>query len=145
MFKGGYMGKVLRVNLTKKTATVEPLKEREVEMLLGGRGLAAKRYYDEIGPGVRPFDAENKVFFFTGPLTGVRLPSTTKFQLATKSPETGMYLCSNCGGDFGPQLKKAGYDGLIVEGKAADWTYLSLKGDGSGTLESLRDARPGRA
>jgi aldehyde:ferredoxin oxidoreductase len=148
MFKGGYMGNVLRVNLTKKTATVEKLKEREVEMLLGGRGLAAKRYYDEIGPGVKPFDPENKVFFFTGPLTGVRLPSTTKFQLSTKSPETGMYLCSNCGGDFGPQLKMAGYDGLIIEGKAEDWTYLTIRGDGSAGAAApgvtFGDARPWR-
>ncbi len=128
----GYCGKVLRVNLTTRTSSVEPLKEAEVTTLLGGRGIAAKYYYDEIGPGVDELGPENKIFFMTGPLTGTPLVSTTKFQLATKSPETRMYLCSNCGGDFGPQLKQAGFDGLIIEGKAAELTWLSLK---DGTLE----------
>jgi aldehyde:ferredoxin oxidoreductase len=127
MFKGAYLGKVLRVNLSTKKNRVEQLKEREIEKLLGGRGLAAKMYYNEIGPDVKPFDPENTVFFMTGPLTGVALPSTTKFQLATKSPETGMYLCSNCGGDFGPQLKQCGFDGLVIEGQAEDWIYITIK------------------
>jgi aldehyde:ferredoxin oxidoreductase len=128
----GYAGKVLRVNLTTRKTSVEPLKEREVELLLGGRGIAAKYYYDEIAPSVDALSPENKIFFMTGPLTGTPLVSTTKFQLSTKSPETRMYLCSNCGGDFGPQLKKAGFDGLIIEGKASGLTWLSLK---DGTLE----------
>ncbi len=127
MLKGGYMGKVLRINLTKKDYSVEDLKESEVLKLMGGRGLAAKRYYEEIDPAVKPFDQENKIFFFTGPLTGVRLPSTTKFQLSTKSSETGMYLCSNCGGDFGPHLKMSGFDGLIIEGQASAWTFLLIR------------------
>jgi len=127
-----YCGKILRVNLSTRTSSVEPLKEREVELLLGGRGIAAKYYYDEIGPGVDALGPENKIFFMTGPLTGTPLVSTTKFQLATKSPETRMYLCSNCGGDFGPQLKQAGFDGIILEGKAPSLTWLSLK---DGTLE----------
>ena len=134
----GYCGKVMRVNLTTRTTSVEPLKENEVRQLLGGRGIAAKYYYDEIGPGVDALSEENKIFFLTGPLTGTPLVSTTKFQLATKSPETRMYLCSNSGGDFGPQLKQAGFDGLIVEGKAPELTWLSLK---DGTLE-FHDARP---
>lgn len=128
----GYCGKVLRVNLSTRTSSVEALKEKEVELLLGGRGIAAKYYYDEIGPGVDELGPENKIFFMTGPLTGTPLVSTTKFQLATKSPETRMYLCSNCGGDFGPQLKQAGFDGIIIEGKAAALTWLSLK---DGNLE----------
>jgi aldehyde:ferredoxin oxidoreductase len=134
----GYCGKVLRVNLSTRTTSVEPLDENEVRLLLGGRGIAAKYYYDEISPDVDALSEENKIFFFTGPLTGTPLVSTTKFQLATKSPETRMYLCSNCGGDFGPQLKQAGFDGLIVEGKAAELTWISLK---DGTV-AFHDARP---
>ena len=134
----GYCGKVLRVNLSTRATSVENLKEDEVKILLGGRGIAAKYYYDEIGPGVDELGPDNKIFFMTGPLTGTPLVSTTKFQLATKSPETRMYLCSNCGGDFGPQLKQAGFDGLIIEGKAAELTWLSLK---DGALE-FHDARP---
>ncbi len=148
MLDGGYMGKILRIDLTTKDCRTEALLEGDAMMLLGGRGLAVKKYYEEIGPEVKPFDLENKIFFFTGPLTGLNLPSTTKFQLSTKSPETGQYLCSNCGGDFGPQLKKAGFDGLIIEGKASEWTYLAISdgevvfGDASGwqgrtTIETL--------
>ena len=92
MFEGGYLGKILRVNLSTGAHRVEQLKENEVLKLLGARGLAAKYYYDEIGPEVKPFDPANKVFFMTGPLTGVKLPSTTKIGLSTKSPETGVYL-----------------------------------------------------
>jgi len=138
MFEGGYLGKILRVNLSTREHSVERLKENEVVKLLGGRGLAAKAYYDEIGPQTRPFDSANKVILMTGPLTGIRLPSTTKIGLSTKSPETGMYLCSNGGGDFGPQLKFCGFDGLIIEGQADDWTYLLIR-DGEVTFG---DARP---
>ena len=134
----GYMGKVLRVNLTTRSVREETIPEKDYEMLLGGRGIAAKYYYNEIPAGTDPLGEANKIFFMTGPLTGTPLVSTTKFQLATKSPETRMYLCSNCGGDFGPHLKQAGYDGLFIEGKAADWTYLSLI-DGK---VSFGDARP---
>jgi aldehyde:ferredoxin oxidoreductase len=154
LFKGGYTGKLLRMDLSKKEYHTELIQEEDLKLLLGGRGLAAKIYYSEIGPDVDPFDDGNRVIFMTGPLTGVRLPSTTKFQLATKSPETGGYLCSNCGGDFGPQLKRAGYDGLIVEGCSDDWSYIVIRdkevrfGDATSwlgltsdeTLEQLREA-----
>ena len=94
----GYCGRILRVDLSRRTSTVEPLSEELITTLLGGRGIAAKYYWDEIAPGVDELGEKNKIFFFTGPLTGTPLVSTTKFQLATKSPETRMYLCSNCGG-----------------------------------------------
>jgi len=126
MLSGGYMGRVLRIDLSKRQARTESLREAEVRALLGGRGLAAKYYYDEIGPEVEPLSAENKLIFMTGPVTGVRLPTSTKFQLATKSPATGIYLCTNSSGEFGPYLKRAGFDGLIVEGRAAEWTYVSI-------------------
>jgi aldehyde:ferredoxin oxidoreductase len=144
MFQGGYLGKILRVNLSTREHRVEQLKENEVVQLLGGRGLAAKRYYDEIGPEVRPFDPANKVVLMTGPLTGIRLPSTTKIGLSTKSPETGIYLCSNAGGDLGPQLKFCGFDGLVVEGQADDWTYLLIRDDAdtAGVRVTFGDARP---
>jgi aldehyde:ferredoxin oxidoreductase len=127
ILKGAYMGKILRVDLSGRKYTIESINKQDIMNVLGGRGLAAKIYYDEIGPEVRPFDPGNKIIFMTGPMTGVRLPSTTKFQLSTKSPETGMYLCSNSGGEFGPELKKCGFDGLIIEGSADTWTYLMIK------------------
>jgi aldehyde:ferredoxin oxidoreductase len=125
-YSGAYLGKILRINLATKEVSEQSIEEHMYEKLLGGRGIAAKIYYDEVGADVKPFDPENKLIFMTGPLTGVRLPSTTKFQVATKSPETGMYMCSNSGGEFGPQLKMSGYDGLIIEGAANDLTFLSI-------------------
>jgi aldehyde:ferredoxin oxidoreductase len=149
MLNGGYMGRILRIDLSTQSAHTEALREAEVKALLGGRGLAAKYYYDEIGPEVEPLSAENKLIFMTGPVTGVRLPTSTKFQLATKSPATGIYLCTNSSGEFGPYLKRAGFDGLIVEGRAAEWTYVSIVDDrvtfldataliGTGTSECQR-------
>lgn len=89
--------------------------------------MAAYYYYREIAADTEPLSPENKLFFFTGPLTGVRLPSTTKFNMATKSPQTGLYLCSNSGGDFGPHLKFAGFDGLIIEGRAEVPGFLYIR------------------
>ena len=138
MFSGGYRGRILRVDLSRKRHSVETVEERIRQRLLGGRGVAAWMYYREIGADVDPLGPDNKVFFMAGPLTGVRLPSTTKFQLATKGPETRIYLCSNGGGDFGPRLKQAGFDGLVIEGRAEDWTYLTIR-DGE---VAFGDARP---
>ena len=100
-YSGGYLGRLLRVNLSDKSVKTEAIDPRRFELLLGGRGVAAKYYFDEIPASTEALGPANKLFFFTGPLTGLPLPSTTKFQLATRSPETRRYLCSNCGGDFG--------------------------------------------
>jgi aldehyde:ferredoxin oxidoreductase len=138
MFRGGYTGRVLRVDLSTRKTSIETIDRNDQLMLLGGRGLAAKYYAREVGPRVDPFDEENKVFFFTGPLTGTALPSTTKFQLATKSPNTGIYQCSNSSGEFGPQLKRCGFDGLIIEGRSEDWSYLIIKDE----KVTFGDAKP---
>jgi len=124
---GGYLGRTLRIRLSREEALVQELEEADLRRFLGGRGLGAKGYYQEIEPGTEPLGAANKLFFFTGPLTGVPLPSTTKFGVSTKSPETGIYLCSNSGGDFGPHLKFCGFDGLIIEGQAERPTYLVIR------------------
>lgn len=125
--KGGYRGKLLRVDLTRQKWDVEAVKETIFEKFLGGRGLGAVFYHKEIPPQVKPLSKQNKLIFFTGPLTGTIVPASTKFQCATKSPETGIYLCSNCGGNFGPQLKYAGYDGLIVEGRASKPMHIFIE------------------
>jgi aldehyde:ferredoxin oxidoreductase len=126
---GEYTRKVLRVNLTHKNSSTQHIDREVFEKFLGGRGVAAKIYFEEISPEVRPLDEANKLIFMSGPLTGTIVPGSTKFQCATKSPETGIYLCSNAGGDFGPQLKFAGYDGLIIEGRASKPVYLSINDD----------------
>ena len=136
MIRGGYVGQILRVNLTDGKVEVIPLDEKRVELFLGGRGMAARIYYDEIGPEVHPLDPANKIIFFTGPLTGAPAPATTKTSLATKSPETGHYLCSNAGGHFGPHLKFCGYDGLILAGKAPRPCYISIEDGAVSILEA---------
>lgn len=126
MFKGGYLGKILKIDLTTQSVTIEPVKDEYFQKYLGGRGLAARYYYDEIPAVADPLSPENKIIIMTGPITGVRLPTATKFQLATKSPISGSYLCTNSSGDFGPYLKMGGFDGLILEGAADRWTYLKI-------------------
>ncbi|GAG86415.1 unnamed protein product, partial [marine sediment metagenome] len=127
MFSGGYQGKYLRINLTNRTIEEGKINPEWQRKFLGGRGLAARFYYDEISNDIKPLSSDNKLIFFTGPLTGTPGPATTKIGLATKSPETRQYLCSNGGGFFGPHLKKSGYDGLIIEGKADTPVYILIE------------------
>jgi aldehyde:ferredoxin oxidoreductase len=127
VFSGGYQGKYLRINLTNQTIEEEKIDSEWQRKFLGGRGLAARFYYAEIANHIEPFSSDNKLILFTGPLTGTSGPATTKIGLATKSPETRQYLCSNGGGFFGPHLKKSGYDGLIIEGKATKPVYILIE------------------
>lgn len=129
MFQGGYTGKVLRINLSTRQSSVEKIDPEEYRLFLGGRGLGALWYWREVGPEVQPLAPENKIAFFAGPMTGAPLVSTTKLQVTTKGPETQHYLCSNSSGDFGPRLRQAGYDGLIVEGVSARWTAIVVDDD----------------
>ncbi len=127
MFRGGYMGRLLRVDLSQRRVSTEGIGPEEYRLFLGGRGLGALWYWREIGPHVRPQSPENKVAFFAGPMTGTPLVSTTKLQMTTRGPETGHYLCSNSSGNFGPWLRMAGYDGLILEGVSDRWTAVVIE------------------
>ncbi|MCR4425455.1 MAG: aldehyde ferredoxin oxidoreductase family protein, partial [Firmicutes bacterium] len=115
-------------------ASEEPIAPEVLRKYLGARGVAAWYYRREIGPDVDPVSPENRIIFMTGPLTGTPLPSTTKFGLATKSPETGGYLCSNSSGFAGPYLKCAGFDGLVVMGRAPEPVYILID-DGEARVE----------
>jgi len=136
MFHGGYLGKVLRVDLSSRTWRSGDIDPRIQRRYLGGRGFAARYYLDEIPGRIDPDDSANKLFLFTGPLTGTPVPASGKFQCATVSPQTGHYLCSNSGGNFGPNLKFSGYDGLIIEGKASSPVYIWI----SDERVEIRDA-----
>ncbi|HAZ30530.1 TPA: aldehyde ferredoxin oxidoreductase, partial [Candidatus Acetothermia bacterium] len=138
MFGGGYVGKTLWIDLTDGRVKVLPLDEERTKQFLGGRGMAARIYYDEVGPAVRPLAPDNVLIFFTGPLTGTPAPATTKVEVVTKSPETGFYTCSNAGGHFGPHLKFCGYDGLIIAGRAPRPCYISIE-DGAVSLLDASD------
>ena len=130
MFRGGYTGKILRIDLSQgKTATVDyPAELRK--KYLGGRGTAADLYFRELPAALDPLGPENKIFFVTGPLTGMPVLASTKMQLATRSPDTGHYLCSNSGGNFGPYLKFAGYDAVILEGRASSPVAVVIDDEG---------------
>lgn len=125
MFRyGGYIGKLLRVNLSKNEVKIENLREELAEEYLGGRGFGVRILLNEVGSKIDPFDPKNKVILATGPLTGTTTPSAPKYTLTTKSPLTGILLQSSASGYFAPELKFAGYDCVVIEGRAEQPSYL---------------------
>ncbi len=125
----GYTGKILDVDLTAATLSEAELDPVLASDYMGGKGFGAKILYDQLPPGCEPLSAENILVFATGPLTGTLAPSSGRFEVCTKSPATGLWLDSNCGGYFGPELKFAGYDMLIIRGKAPEPTLLVIDDD----------------
>lgn len=125
----GWVGKVLRVDLTGGKVSTEPLNTKLAQQFIGARGLGEKILADEIDPNVDPLSAENKLLFATGPLTGTLAPSAGRYNVVTKGPLTGTIAASNSGGFFGPELKYAGYDLVIVEGRAEQPVYLWIYND----------------
>ncbi|MEE9505283.1 MAG: aldehyde ferredoxin oxidoreductase family protein [Thermodesulfobacteriota bacterium] len=125
----GWVGKLLRVNLTQGSCEVEELSSTLARNFLGGRGLASKILFDEVDPMVEPLRPENKLIFMTGPLTGTGAIGGASHIVVTKSPLTGSIAWSSSEGHFGPELKFAGYDGIIVEGKSPEPVYLSIEDD----------------
>lgn len=125
----GYIGKFLRVNLTKGDTSVENLKPEIAQKFVGARGLATKVLFDETDPKVEPFSPENKLIFATGPLTGTGAPAACRYMVVTKSPLTGGIANSSCGGFWGSELKFAGYDMVIIEGAASEPVYLWIENE----------------
>lgn len=123
----GWCGKLLRVSLTEETAKVEMLDESILRNFIGGRGLGAKLLFDEVKPETDPLSQENKLIFAVGPLTASGAPTGGRFSVTSKSPLTGTIFDSNSGGHFGVEIKKAGYDAILIEGKAEKLTYLFVK------------------
>jgi len=126
---GGYMGKILRVNLTTGKTSEEPLNEEIARKFIGARGYGAKIIFDEVSHNTDPLGSENKLIFATGPLTLTTAPTGGRYNVVTKSPLNGVIAASNSGGFFAPELKKAGYDVLIVEGKSEKPVYLWITDD----------------
>ena len=124
-----YVGKILRINLTQASYVVEDLDEKLAKKFIGGRGLATKMYTDEVAPSVDAFSPENKLFVATGPLTGTPTPTGGRYMVVTKSPLTGTIASSNSGGYWGPELKFAGYDMVILEGKSEKPVYIMIEDD----------------
>ncbi len=126
---GGYMGKVMQVNLTTREITEYPWSDKDREMYIGGKMMAAKILYDNMTGKEEAYSEENMIVISTGPLTGTGAPSSSRFNLSTLSPQTGIIASSNCGGSFGYYLKKAGYDAVIIKGKCSEHTWLEINGD----------------
>lgn len=125
----GYAGTILRVNLSSNTIAKEPLSQELIDSFIGGRGFVSKILYDELPPKADPFSEKNMLIIATGPLSGSFLPASGKTHFGTKSPATGGFGDSNMGGHFGPALKYAGYDVLIITGISNEPCYLSIENE----------------
>jgi aldehyde:ferredoxin oxidoreductase len=133
---GGYNGKILRVNLTREKMTIEQIDAQFCKKYLGGAGFIAHYLLAEINPGIDPLGPENKLIFALGPLTGLSLGGCARHGVGGKSPLTGGVAKAEVGEHWGSQLKRAGFDGLIIEGKAKSPVYLHIH-DGE---VAIRDA-----
>jgi len=122
----GYAGKLLRIFLDENKAKEEGLNFDDLRNYIGGVGYGAKVLYDELKEGTDPLGPENKLIFATSPLTMNTVPGGGSIELCFKSPLTNGWGESRCGGDFGPEIKKAGYDFIIIEGKADQPVYLVI-------------------
>ena len=120
----GYAGKIAWIDLTEGRGRVEELEEGIARKYIGGKGLGAYFLLKNMRPHIDPYDPQNILIFITGPLTGTTFPAVSRSAVITKSPMTGTFLDSYSGGFFGPQMKYAGYDALIVMGKARNPVYI---------------------
>ena len=126
---GGYMGKIMEIDLTAETVKPYPWTDRQRELYLGGKIMAARILCDHLSGRETAFSEENWVVIATGPLTGTGAPSSARFDISALSPQTGILASSNCGGSFGFHLKRAGYDALILKGKCKTHRWLEINGD----------------
>ena len=138
MASNGYTGKLLRVNLTEGKVSVEALNLEWARKYIGCQGLGVRYLYDELIPGSDPLGPESKIILLTGPLTGTIAPCSPKYTLIFKSPLTNILYDSTAGGYFGPELKFAGYDGIIVEGKSPKPVYLLIRDNRVEILDATR-------
>ncbi|MCJ2165063.1 MULTISPECIES: aldehyde ferredoxin oxidoreductase family protein [unclassified Pseudodesulfovibrio] len=121
-----YAGKILRVDLSAGTITDEPLNRDWLRQFWGGWGLAAKYFTELANPAVDALDASTPMIFMTGALAGTLAPLSGRFCMVSRSPQTGTIFESNVGGSIGPELKHAGYDGMIITGRAAGPVFISI-------------------
>lgn len=125
----GYAGKVMDVDLSTGKVGEYPLSDRDRERFLGGRFLSTKILWDELSPGIDPLSPDNVLVVMTSPLTGTGAPSSSRYDISAKSPLTGAIGHSNSGGSFGMHLKRAGWDGIVIRGKANAPVYIEIRED----------------
>ncbi|HEY97370.1 MAG TPA: aldehyde ferredoxin oxidoreductase family protein [Dehalococcoidia bacterium] len=127
MYSGGYAGKILRINLSNQTSSEETVPDELVKNYLGGAGFAIKCLYDEVKPKTPPLDEGNKLIFAVGPLTASGAACASRMSVVAKSPLTGAVGMALSGGQFPAEMKMAGYDMMIIDGKSEKPTYLAIK------------------
>ncbi|MFX1601290.1 MAG: aldehyde ferredoxin oxidoreductase N-terminal domain-containing protein, partial [Promethearchaeota archaeon] len=132
----GYTGNILRVDLTKEKILIETPDELFYRRFIGGEGFVAYYLLKEVLAGIDPLSPDNKLIFATGPLTGFAIPGAGRNSVGAKSPLTGGFGEAEVGGHWGAELKHAGFDAIIVEGKAKKPVYLWIK-DG---IVEIKDA-----
>src|SRR4030067_3230712 len=133
---GGFNGKILRVDLTEGRLSTEPIDDMFCRKYLGGSGFIAYFLLKELKPGIHPLGPENKLIFALGPITGTTMIGSSRNSVGAKSPLGGNIALSEVGEYWGAELKRAGYDAIIIEGKAEKPVYLWVHDDEA----SLRDA-----
>ena len=133
---GGYMEKFLRVDLSSMTIREEELDHQIIDQYVGGTGIGARYLFNEVLPGVKWNDPENRLLFFSGPLGGTRISGTGTYSVVTLGPMTNLAGSSQANGLFGAFLKLSGYDGLLIQGAASRPVYIFIK---EGTAE-IREA-----
>lgn len=134
---GGYVGNILEIDLRTGKKEKISIEEEERRKFLGGSGLAARIFFDSFDPKVDPLAPGNPLIVMTGPVVGTRFPGTSRFAVCGKSPLTGIWGEGTCGGNFGPELKFAGMDGIIFKGASPSPVYLVIEDD---QIE-IRDAK----
>jgi len=135
---GGYIGKILRVDLTERRISTEKLDAEIAKKFIGGKGLGAKILYDSLKLGTDPLSPENILIFASGPLTATLAPTSARWAVVTKSPLTNIFLDCQVGGYFGAAMKLAGFDCIIMEGKADSPVYLWVH-DGNAEILNAGD------
>ena len=132
----GYAGRILEIDLTQGKVESTSLDTDLASNYMGGKGMAARYLYDHLDKRCDPFAPQNMIIFATGPLTGTLAPGSGRCIVSTKSPATGYWLDANCGGSFGPEMKMAGYDALVIQGKAPRPMIVVVDGDEVGLREA---------
>ena len=122
----GYMGKLLRINLTSQQVSEEPLDPKLARDYIGGAGLGVRLAYNEIPPQTDPLSQDAKLIIMTGPVTATSLGTAGRYEVIFKAPLTGILCDSSSAGHWGAEFKRTGYDGLILEGAAAKPVYLFI-------------------
>ena len=134
----GYLGRILRVDLSRGRLWDEALNEEYARRYVGGSGLAARYLYDVLDADTDPLGPENPLLFLTGPLVGTSMTSAGRYSVCARSPLTGIWGEANSGGFFGPELRFGGYDGVWITGAAIEPVWLSIV-DGKAELHGARD------